>query len=45
MTWERQIWEGKNVEKEFVWRSNTSKFNIDKSLGKENHESGEREMS
>lgn len=22
---------------EFAWRSNTSKFNIDKSLGKENH--------
>lgn len=34
---------GKRME--FVWRSSTSKFNIDKSLGKENHESGEREMS
>lgn len=36
---------GNEKRMEFVWRSNTSKFNIDKSLGKENHESGEREMS
>lgn len=35
---------GNGKRMEFVC-SNTSKFNIDKSLGKENHESGEREMS